>query len=51
METVAETLIERVDKLIESHKGDRPLLSTTGTSCQLENWLLGAKGSRKRSVK
>ena len=35
MKTLGETLIERVDKLIESQKGDRPILSTTATSAAI----------------
>jgi hypothetical protein len=32
METVPQTLLERVDDLISTQKGQRPLLSTTATS-------------------
>jgi predicted sugar kinase len=32
METLAETLLERVDTLIEAQKSHQPLLSTTATS-------------------
>jgi hypothetical protein len=31
VETLTETLLERVNKLIEAQKGDEPLLSTTPT--------------------
>lgn len=32
METLTETLLERMDNLIEARKSHQPLLSTTGTS-------------------
>ena len=36
MESVEDTLYERVDELVESHKGQEPLLSTMGTQALVE---------------
>jgi hypothetical protein len=42
MEGVYETLYERVDKLIEAHKG--PLLSTTGDHAAIKELIARTKG-------
>ena len=47
METLTETLIERVDKLIEAQKGDRPLLATTATSVAIGELAARSDGLEK----
>ncbi len=36
MESLEATLYERVDQLVQSHKGQEPLLSTMGTQALVE---------------
>ena len=36
MESMEDTLYARVDELVESHKGQEPLLSTMGTQALVE---------------
>lgn len=47
METLAETLLERVDELIEAHKGHQPLLSTTATSVAIAELASRSEGLEK----
>jgi hypothetical protein len=47
METGPETLLERVDNLIEARKGQRPLLSTTATSVAIAELAARSDGVEK----
>ena len=44
METVYETLYERVDELIRSHKGQHPVLSTAATQVVIAELVARSEG-------
>jgi predicted sugar kinase len=44
LETLAEALLERVDKLIEAQRSHQPLLSTTATSVAIAELVARTEG-------
>ncbi len=47
METLNQTLFERVDEVIRAHKGGEPLLSTTGSHVAIGELIARTEGLEK----